>query len=324
MNIPETMKLALQDELAAVPPKSLAEAAAMLSQRYREDRAARGGMRLVRSSMDSAAYAAFRMPATFAAVYAVLAATYRLRLACHPRSLLDAGAGPGTGMWAAHELWPQIDCATLLEREPSMLALGKRIAGYSRAPVLREAVWKQCDLVSQWEQPPHDLVMMSYALGEIPAARRSEVVARLWLHTKDTLIIIEPGTTEGFAVIRKARQELLDAGARMVAPCPHERPCPMPENDWCHFAQRVTRTALQRHVKQAELSYEDEKFSYIAVSRETATPIAGRVIRHPQVRSGHIYLDLCTPGGLQRTIVTRKEGAAFREARGLRWGDALP
>ena len=97
----------------------------------------------------------------------------------------------------------------------------------------------------------------------------------------------------------------------------------MANNDWCHFAQRITRSQLQRQAKQATLSYEDEKFSYIAASRTTGLPIRARVLRHPQIRPGHIHLELCTPGGLQNSTVTRKDKAAFREARDIAWGNAL-
>jgi ribosomal protein RSM22 (predicted rRNA methylase) len=95
----------------------------------------------------------------------------------------------------------------------------------------------------------------------------------------------------------------------------------MPADDWCHFAQRITRTRLQRTVKAASLSYEDEKFSYVALSRTEGSPITGRVLRHPQKRGGHIYLQLCTPEGLKQTIVTRSQRDAFREAHDLRWGE---
>lgn len=97
----------------------------------------------------------------------------------------------------------------------------------------------------------------------------------------------------------------------------------MAGNDWCHFAQRITRTRQQRQVKQATLSYEDEKFSYIAASQTPGSPIQGRVVRHPLIRPGHIHLQLCTPEGLKNSIVTRKDKEAFREARDIAWGDAL-
>src|SRR5664280_688181 len=99
-------------------------------------------------------------------------------------------------------------------------------------------------------------------------------------------VAIEPGTPKGFTLIRKIRAELLEAGARMVAPCPMEVPCPMADPDWCHFAARVERSSMHRRLKNAELGYEDEKFSYVAVAREPVEPAGARVIRRPRHHPG--------------------------------------
>jgi ribosomal protein RSM22 (predicted rRNA methylase) len=109
-----------------------------------------------------------------------------------------------------------------------------------------------------------------------------------------------------------------------VAPCPHAGECPMAGADWCHFAARAPRSALHRRVKGGELGHEDEKFSFVAAAREPAPPVAGRVLRHPRVRGGHVLLQACTPEGLARLTVARSDGARFRAARDLRWGDPLP
>ena len=323
MNIPDVLRIALTDELTAIPQKSLAEATTRLSARYRADRSSNEAERLVRSPVDSAAYAAYRLPATFASVSAVLTEVRQRNPQWQPTTLLDAGAGPGTALWAAHTVWPTLARVILLERESAMIDFGKRLTTHAGAAVLRDAIWQQRDLLEPWEHAPCDLVIMAYTLGELPLPRLHEMITRMWSVTGGTLVLIEPGTPAGFALIRLARQQLIDAGGRVVAPCPHQEACPMPENDWCHFAQRVARTPLHRQVKQATLSYEDEKFSYVAVSRLPVSKIAGRVLRHPQVRPGHIYFDLCTPTGLRHLIVTRKDRAAFREARDLRWGDAV-
>lgn len=323
MNIPDILRIALADELAAFPHKRLAEATTRLSARYRGDRSSSEAQRLARSPVDSAAYAAYRLPATFAALAAALVQVRQRNPHCQPTTLLDAGTGPGTALWAAHTIWPSLARATLLERERAMIDFGKRLASHADAAVLREAAWRQCDLLGPWEHAPCDLVIMAYALDELPQPRLNEIIARLWSVTGNTLVLVEPGTPAGFALIRQARQQLIDAGGYVIAPCPHQEACPMPDNDWCHFAQRVARTSLHRQIKQAELSYEDEKFSYVAVSRQPVPLPLGRVLRHPQVRPGHIYLDLCTPTGLRHPIVTRKNRDAFREARDLRWGDAV-
>lgn len=323
MNVPEELRIALTDELAAIPQHSLAAATTRLSARYRGDRSTNEAGRLARSPVDIAAYAAYRLPATFAAISAALIEVRQRNPDWQPATLLDAGAGPGTALWAAHAIWPTLARATLLERERGMIDIGKRLVSHANSATLREATWRQCDLLKPWEHAPCDLVIMAYTLDELPLPRLNEMIARLWSVTNHTLVLVEPGTPAGFALIRQARQQLIDAGGHVIAPCPHQETCPMPDDDWCHFAQRVARTSLHRQAKQAALSYEDEKFSYVAVSRLPALPIMGRVLRHPQVRPGHIYLDLCTPTGLRHPVVTRKDRDAFREARDLRWGDAI-
>jgi ribosomal protein RSM22 (predicted rRNA methylase) len=277
-----------------------------------------------RSPEEAAAYAAFRLPATFAAASAALAEAHERLPAWTPRTLLDVGAGPGTAAWAAVTLWPGIEQITLIEREAAMIALGQRLASSSPLAALRGARWQRADLAGAWEAAPHDLVVAAYVLGELAEERDTGLLRTLWEAASGVLLLIEPGTPAGFARIRQARQHLLDAGARVIAPCPHNAPCPMPAHDWCHFAQRVARSRLHRQVKGGELSYEDEKFSYVALARLPATPNQGRVIRHPQIRSGHIHLELCTPQGLTSATVTRKERALFRQARAARWGSALP
>jgi len=322
MDLPNDLRLALASELASIPQKNVADAAGKLSQRYRGEQQPANGS-FLHSPGDVVAYAAYRLPATFAAIYAALNEVRKRRFDWQPRTLLDAGAGPGSAMWAANELWPELEQVTLLERDEHMIALGKQLITHTRSTTLNQASWQKVDLLGAWQTAPKDLVTTTYVLGELPALQREALINKLWTITLDTLLIIEPGTPAGFSRILQARQQLIDAGAHILAPCPHDLPCPMSNNDWCHFSQRVARSQLQRQVKQAALSYEDEKFSYIAASRTKGSPISARVIRHPQIRPGHIHLELCTPGGLKITTVTRKDKEAFREARKIEWGGSI-
>lgn len=323
MDLPPDLRLALSAELRATTPKALAGRVAVLSARYRDAGPECEGPP-VRSEDDAAAYAAYRMPATFAAVHAALAALRAGAPALRPSSLLDAGAGPGTASWAAGQVWTELSRITLLERDERMIALGQRLARQATTRALRAATWRRVDLsAGAWDAEQSDLVVAAYVLGELPLTQRDDVVARLWAHTAGAVVIVEPGTPRGFATVRQARALLIAAGATIAAPCPHDAACPLPAGDWCHFAQRLARTPLHRGAKAAALSYEDEKFSYVAAVRLAEIVRAPRVLRHPQVRKGHIVFELCTPVGLQRRTVSRKEGPAYRQARDARWGSTL-
>lgn len=164
--------------------------------------------------------------------------------------------------------------------------------------------------------PRCDLVIAAYSLGEMGAAPR-----RLWEAAEVALVLIEPGTPRGFATIRAARDQLIAAGAHVAAPCPSNGPCPVTGDDWCHFAARVERSSLHRRVKGGELGYEDEKFSYVALTRSPVERAGARVVRHPQNQPGLIVLETCTPEGLRSERVLKRDREAFRRARKTSWGD---
>ena len=114
-----------------------------------------------------------------------------------------------------------------------------------------------------------DLVFLSYVLTELPEADLGKALDRLWDAARQALVIVEPGTPEGYALILKIRAHLLKAGARIAAACPHDLDCPLKDTaQWCHMSARVERTSLHRKIKSdAALGYEDEKFSYLVATR---------------------------------------------------------
>lgn len=226
-----------------------------------------------------------------------------------PRSLLDVGAGPGVAAWAALEQWPSLAELTLVEVEPEMLAAGREL--------LPDARWVQGDVSDA--RGPADLVVASYVLSEL----REQVGASLWEQAADTIAFVEPGTPAGYRRILDVRAVVIEAGGFTVAPCPHDLPCPLPADDWCHFAVRLPRSKLHRRAKGVELGYEDEKFSYAVLSREPAPRAGARIIRQPQPRSGHVLLATCEADGIHARTVSRKQGVLYKKAKGAAWGDAI-
>ena len=323
MDAPEALRAALTTLAEEYPTRALAQAATSLSSAYRTtgDVIAPAA---ITSQVAAVAYAVTRLPATYAALAAALTEARLLLPAWRPATLLDVGAGPGVAAWAASGVWPSLARATLLEREPRMMAVGQRLL--EEAPTACAVTWRQVDIAADWGRladDPFDLCVCSYALNELPHERRLPLVERLWAASGGALALVAPGTPAGFAAIREARAWLIGAGAHIIAPCPHADACPMQAGDWCHFSQRLARSRLHRQLKGGDAPFEDEKYSYVVAARMPGEAIAARVIRHPLVRPGRITLDLCAPGGLAQAEVTRSDRAAWRPAREARWGSAL-
>ncbi|MDF2699352.1 MAG: Ribosomal small subunit Rsm22 [Haloplasmataceae bacterium] len=322
MELPLHLLTAIDHELEKQSTHKIATLVTELSESYRTGIPLNKG-KFIRSHEDVIAYASFRLPATFAAVYSSISHIKERYPQWNPKTLMDVGAGPGTAMWATSTLWTALEHITLLEQEEYMIDFGKRLSAYSPLTAVQKAEWIKTDITKQWDVSPHDLVIASYVLNELPQDKSEKFIKQLWDRTGDVLVIIEPGTPAGFLRIKKAREQLIATGAKTIAPCPHDLPCPMDNSDWCHFSQRVARSRLHRNVKAGELSYEDEKFSFLCMSRTGGKAIKGLVIRHPQVRKGHIQLKLCTPNGLTNSMITRKDKDLFKKSRDLTWGSII-
>jgi ribosomal protein RSM22 (predicted rRNA methylase) len=320
MELPPPLRNAIDDALTGVPRGALAQAADALSQRYRAERL--DGRLHLHDDMAARAYLATRLPATYAAIRASLDATAEMRPDFAPRTALDIGAGPGTALWAALGCWPSLADAILIERSTAIRAWGEKLT--AGAP-LERIVWQSGDVTAgPTESAPRELVLLGYVLSELAPAARDPLIERLWALTTDMLVIVEPGTPTGWLRMLAARQRLMAAGAHLIAPCPHAGACPIVPPDWCHFARRVARSRLHRETKNAQVPWEDEPYIYLAASRKPGRAPTARVIAPPRTASGRVTLKLCASDGTAaERLVTRREGAAFKVARRLHWGDSL-
>lgn len=275
---------------------------------------------MIKGRDDALAYALARMPATYAACAAVFEQVGGVVPGFAPRSLLDAGCGPGTGSWAAREAWSSLADIAWLDASAPFLELARRLAG----DVLAAAATRG-DLTAG-PFPKADLVLASYALAEVPPAAQAQVIANLWAATEGVLAIVEPGTPAGYARLLSARDQLIAAGAAILAPCPHQAPCPLTAPDWCHFAVRLPRSRDHKLAKGAAAPFEDEKFAYLAAARPGVTSLARtpRVLARPRVGKPGIELKLCTEtGALETRFVPRRDKPAHAAVRRLDWGDAI-
>ncbi|UYQ61795.1 small ribosomal subunit Rsm22 family protein [Streptomyces peucetius] len=322
----DTLRAALARLLDGLPPTQAAQAVERLIANYRGDTPTAAP--ILRDRSDVVAYAAYRMPATYEAVRSALGALRAAVPGWSPVTHTDIGGGTGAASWAVADAWDEAaPRTTVLDWAEPALALGRELAAASRVPSLRDVQWQRSRISSTLRIESTDLVTVSYVLNELTAADRAAVVAEA-ARAARAVVVVEPGTPDGYARIIEARDALVAAGLRIAAPCPHSAACPIePGSDWCHFAARVSRSSLHRQIKGGSLPYEDEKFSYVAATRPPVgpEPAAARVVRKPQIRKGLVLLDLCTrDDGLRRDTVTKRRGARYKDARDAEWGDAWP
>jgi|ERR1051326_1253342 ribosomal protein RSM22 (predicted rRNA methylase) len=336
MRPPQRLMDSIQAEVEKIERRRLVQAVAQLSERYKAEDFSTPA---IANDAQRAAYLTVRFPATYAANRRIFSEIAVRAPHAEITSLLDLGAGPGTALFAASEAFPALQRTTLIEADHHWITLGKTLAAEIPAAAVHQSQWLKQDLRSSFSCDQHDLVVISYVLGELSPAAAEAVVRKAWMCARQFLVIVEPGTPRGFAAINAARSALIASAAEILAPCPHKHTCPMaaaedstPERaraarsgdpgDWCHFSQRLERTAQHRQLKGGVLGYEDEKFSYVIASRHSVPLEGARIVRHPGRRSGHIQLALCTPAGrLEAKTITRSSKQAFRLARKAEWGD---
>ena len=313
MQLPAELAEAIESLAAEHDFKQLRAAAERISEAYR----AGAGGRALASEAERAAYLAVRFPATYAAVSAVLEELQARAPQFAPRTMLDLGAGPGTATYAADALFPSLKDVMLVDQDSGFLTLARELCNI---PAHRDCF--QADL-RKASLPVAELAVAAYSLGELSPTDAAQVIERAWKQVQ-VMCVIEPGTPRGYADVIRARDQLIAAGGHLVAPCPHERACPMDgTSDWCHFAARVERTSLHRKLKAGELGWEDEKFSYIIFAKDPGSGRAqARIVRHPQTGKGHMKLESCGPEGLALVTISRKQGEVYRRARRAKWGDS--
>lgn len=320
VSLPQRLEDALKEIAQRLSAGRLKQASEELSFRYRHGE--RGDMPLLTHPDHKMAYCVARMPATFASTSRVLAEIAQHEMASSVKSILDLGAGPGTGTWAAYASMDLLEKSTLVERDPEFIAIGQKLLQGTQDPFLSSVEWKNEDLTLCSNRTKADLVLFSYSLGEIALNRQKDLLIKAWDATQEVLTIIEPGTPAGFQTILAARKTFLEMGAYLFAPCPHTQTCPMAANDWCHFSSRLNRLEGHKQAKEASLGYEDEKYSYLTVTkRPWLLPPHTRILRHPLKRSGYVVLTLCRPGESQEITYSKKDGADYKQARKADWGD---
>jgi ribosomal protein RSM22 (predicted rRNA methylase) len=276
----------------------------------------------LRGPSDALAYALARMPATYAASRRALRQLQQAMPDFTPKSLLDIGCGPGTASFAAQAVFPVITDFTLLDRNGPFLNLARQLAAValpkSGVRIVDEDIGKIADL------PQTDLVIASYVLAELSASVQAQFLSQLWAATSQALVLVEPGTPDGFERLKVARRTLIQSGGFIAAPCTHNDACPMHGHNWCRFLERVQRSRDHRILKAADRPFEDEPFAYlVAVREKPLTPAIARIVGRTMINKFEMQLPICTTEGLSTLRISRRDKKKYKDYNGLEWGDKV-
>lgn len=252
-----------------------------------------------------------------------------------PTSFFDFGAGVGTGIWAASEMWKSsiyeyflVDSSKYMNDLSDLLL---RDGDANKALTLSNVYYRQ---FLPHQNDKFDIVLSAYTLFELPSLKdRLEVVNNLWNKSGKYLIFIETGTNAGFNVLNEVREFLMkikevnQQDAFIFSPCTHELLCPRYElNDGtpCNF--EVIYNTLPFSGPQERKT---ELYSYLVIKKGSASESDRwpRIVRPTLERHRHVVCRMCTKEGkLQEGVFTAaKHGKlTYRCARASNWGDQLP
>ena len=308
MNLPLENKLQLESLLDGYSLKELKNVASSIMEQYQNN--SNKGVDLINSSIASKVYAVYRLPATYSAFGEALKHTLEL-YDQKIGSVIDVGAGSGSASIAVSHLLPNIKNYILLERNKYMMEIGKTLHNFD---------YINYDLSKDNLDIKADLVISNYVLNELDINSRINAINKMWNMTNKMMLIVEPGTPEGFSLIREIRDYLISIGAHVIAPCTHMGVC---LNTWCHFSTRVSRSKLHKDLKGGDAPYEDEKYCYIAFSKSMITPCKNRILRHPQINPGFVELEVCSKDGFKKIKYSKKDKELFKKARKSDAGDQI-
>jgi ribosomal protein RSM22 (predicted rRNA methylase) len=92
-------------------------------------------------------------------------------------------------------------------------------------------------------------------------------------------------------------------------------------DDWCHFSQRLPRSRDHMQAKGAHVPFEDERYSYVVVTRRPLPRAAARILAPPLETKPGVTFKLCDETGLRAQFVAVRDKDEYRRVRKHGWGD---
>ena len=268
---------------------------------------------LINSKQDSVLYAISRMPATFSVIHTLLNQLIEQGLIIDIHSVLDVGSGTGAGYFAVSEILENVKI-DLIEYDQNMIDICKTLTDDSVEISKKDIIFDNLEKNA-------DLVITSYVLSEMKEQDRLKSVMKLLEASNKYLLIVDTGTPRTYENMMTIKRFVEEKGYFVVAPCQSKK-CGL-KNDYCQFFARVERSSLMRQAKSGELSYEDEKYFYLLISKEDKKVDAERIVRRPIIKPNNIELLLCSEDGVNKKNFTKKNKEMFKMVKKSKINDLI-
>ncbi len=99
------------------------------------------------------------------------------------------------------------------------------------------------------------------------------------------------------------------------------RPLRDSESDWCHFVERLDRSRIQKHLIKGVLGYEDEKYSYLLMSKYPIHSDGKRIISRPNITKYSVSFDVCSEKNGHIVVKKRENKNKYQIAKKSIRGD---
>ena len=311
MQLPVDLQNKINELYLEFSKKELTETQAGLTKKYKEQTG--DSKSLINSKKDSLVYSISRMPATYSVIFSLVKNLVKQGFLDNIEKIADVGSGTGAGYFALSDIFN--DASFLLfERDKFMIDIFSKLVDGKIQPI-------KTDIVKDDVEIDADLTIASYVLSEMTENDRLLTVKKLLPKGNSSLLLIDTGTPEVYRQFMQIKNHIQKQGYFVVAPCVSKN-C-MLENDYCQFYARVERSAIHRIIKNATLSYEDEKYFYLLIQKEDFKNKQSRVIRRPRFAPNIVEHTLCMSDGVKKKIFTKREKELFKRAKKAEINDVL-
>ena len=311
MILPSNIRQKIDEIIASNKQVNLKNVQKNLTEKYKTKSGL--GKSLIESKNDSLLYSISRMPATFSVINSLLNQLKNQGLLGDINSAFDIGSGTGAGYFALKEFDEKIS-VSLFERDVFMTEIFDMFQTGEKV--------QKFDLVKDKISQKAEFVLISYVLSELSDEQRKMALNKLLDMTENYLLIIDTGTPKVWQEMMELKMLAKSLGVNILAPCMCDE-CAL-KDDYCQFFARVERSSMHKLVKDATLSYEDEKYFYLLISKKEKLNLdKKRVIRRPVIKTNLVGLVLCSKNGVEKHDFSKKNKENFKLAKKSKINDLI-